>query len=400
MAKKDKPVDLSTLAQAQQTALARLHLKLTGDTHALLLDLLDKLTLKLTAHADEAGVINPMAANLLTDFTAIAWREFFSAYERRFQAARRQAALLSFAALPYYHNHFMNKAKAEAYRSPHALLTEADPPHVDVMAQAFYDPQLQDVLDAAANRVYSDGFKLSQRIWNLDQAGLAGLRQIITETIATGDSAWDAAKRLEAHLGAGQECPRWTSTRLYKLTKTDIAAGNTTGLIKGNPCLSKGVAYNALRLARNETQIVHAAATDEILKRQPWVQAEKVNLSPSHPPIDCDCPGVATGGEKGDGVYPVGTIKLPVHCQCLCHKTAVMMGEDDFIKQMRGWVNGTEKWAAMDDYSTWLGATRSTLTTVMTVGSVLYQQLVLPLERWLSSSEDELNAALEGGDSQ
>jgi hypothetical protein len=402
-------ITLETLPQAQQKAMARLHLKLTGDTHALLLDLLDKLRVKLAQAGDgDTGVIDPLAANTLTDFTAIAWREFFSAFERRFMAARREAALIAFAAVAAQHDYFFGFEKAESrpYR-PHPLplshrergerfsLLLEDAPQLGVVPEYFYEPQLKEVLDAAAERIYSDNFRLSQRIWNLDQEGLDGLRRIINEAIATGDSAWNTAKKLEAHLGMGQECPRWTSTRLYKLTKTDIAQGDTTGLIRGNPCASKGVAYNALRLARNETQIAHAMATDTILARLPWVQAEKVNLSPAHPPIECDCEAVANGGEKNDGVYPRGTISLPRHVQCLCFKTAVTMPPDDFVNKLRGWMNGSEKWSEMDTYASWTGNTAATIATSLAAGSVLYQQLMLPLERWLSDKEDDLNGALD-----
>lgn len=302
-------VALGELAGLQHVAMARLHLKFTADTHALLGELLEQVRAKLLTYVvDEEGHLNPLATGPLMDFTASAWREMFKKFQGRFEAAREQAALISFAALARYHRHFMGLMAEKAEAAP--------PGQVGVVAVPFYRPQLQEVLDAAAGRVYGDGFKLSQRIWNLDQRGLKGLQGIIMETIASGDSAWNAAQRLESYLGANQECPRWTRTRLYKLTKTDIAAGDRTGLVSGSPCASKGVAYNALRLARNEIQIVHAGATDAIFGRMPWVEQEQVVLSPSHPPIACVCEEVAAGGEKGGGVYPKGTIALPLHVQC------------------------------------------------------------------------------------
>ena len=272
-------------------------------------------------------------------------------------------------------------------------MIEAGPAQIGVVAEPFFEPQLREVLEAVAERVYSDGFKLSQRIWNLDQESLADIQGIIRETIANADSAWNAARRLENSLGMGQECPRWTSTRLFKLTKTDIARDDTRGLIRGNPYASKGVAYNALRLARNEIQIAHAAATDVIFQRQPWVQAEKVDLSPSHPPIECDCEEIATGGENGDGVYPKGTISLPRHVQCLCFKTAVLMNDDEFVEKLRGWMNGAAQWPEMDNYATWLGVTAQGITTA--IAGEVFEQLTLPLERWLNGNEDDLDSTLD-----
>ncbi len=275
----------------------------------------------------------------MSEFAAIAWREMFAAWELVFEQIRRQAGLIMFGGVAVYHRHFMSLVELTEERRGGVRgqeLLEQGPVEVGLVSEPFFEPQLQELLDAAADRVYGDGFKLSQRIWRLDQAGLAGIQKIISETIANGDSAWNAAKRLEVLLGMGQDCPRWTSTRLFRLTKSDIAAGDRRGLISGSPCGSKGVAYNALRLVRNEIQIVHGAATDAIFARQPWVQQEKINLSPSHPPIKCKCEDIVVEGEKRDGAYPLGKITLPIHVQCLCFKTAVLMDNDDFVTKMRG----------------------------------------------------------------
>lgn len=380
-------VALDELAGLQHVAMARLYLKFTADAHALLGELLEQVRAKLLTYVvDEEGHLNPLATGPLMDFTASAWREMFKKFQGRFEAAREQAALISFAALARYHRHFMGLTAEKAEAAPSG--------QVGVVPVPFYRPQLQEVLDAAAERVYGDGFRLSQRVWNLDQRGLKGLQGIIMETIASGDSAWNAAQRLESYLGANQECPRWTRTRLYKLTKTDIATGDRTGLISGGPCASKGVAYNALRLARNEIQIAHARATDAIFGRMPWVEQEQVVLSPSHPPIACVCEDVVAGGENGDGVYPKGTIALPLHVQCLCFLKAVLMKDDAFIERMRGWLDGSGAWPEMDSYATWLKGTRQTLAVAL--DTVLYEQLALPFINWLDGSEAEADAALGG----
>lgn len=383
-------IALDELAGLQHVAMMRLQLKFTADVHAMLAELLEKIRAKLLTYiVDDEGHLNPLAMGPLADVMASAWREMFKQYQGRFEAARRQAALISFAALARYHRYFTGLVaeKTEA-------LAEAGPPgQVGVIPVPFYQPQLQEVLDMAAARVYGDGFKLSQRIWNLDQRGLKGMQQIIMETIANGDSAWNAAQRLESYLGANQECPRWTRTRL-RLTKTDIAAGDQSGLVSGSPCESKGVAYSALRLARNEIQIAHAGATDAIFARMPWVEQEQVVLSPSHPPIECVCEEVTAGGENGDGVYPKGTISLPLHVQCLCFKVAVLMKDEDFINGMRGWLNSDAAWPEMDAYATWTKATRQTLAVAL--DTVLYEQLALPFINWLDGNEAEMDAALGG----
>lgn len=119
------------------------------------------------------------------------------------------------------------------------------------------------------------------------------------------------------------------------------------------------MSYKALRLARTEIQKIHALATDRMMAMQPWVEAEKVNLSAAHPERD-ECDDVVEGGEKGDGVYPVGTIELPLHPNCLCYKTAVLMDQKQFTNDLRAWMRGERPWAEMDAYAADLGVDLNT----------------------------------------
>lgn len=365
----------------------RLHIKLTADVHASLDKCRKDITKSLRQLAQDDGTIPPYAAGMIADSASDAWRIASNTITGRFMASRRQSTLIGFAALPYWHIKKLVPAIA-------AELQESGPPHIGIEPLAFFQPQLDEILTSTANRVYGDGFKLSDRIWNLDQRSLAGIQAVLHEGITSGNSAWNIAQKLEGHLGAGSDCPRWAKERLFKLTKTDIAGGDKTGLIKGNPCASSGVSYNALRLARNEIQIVHSAATDEIFRRQPWVKKEKINLSPSHPPIGCECEDIVDGGENGDGVYPLGEIALPVHVHCLCFKSSVSMTDSEFSSGLRGWLNGSESWAEMDNYATWVGATSKTIAAAE-MTKKLTNQLALPMLRWLGGSEKEINTMLE-----
>jgi len=252
-----------------------------------------------------------------------------------------------------------------------------------------FRPQLQEVLDAANRRLYGDGLTLSQRIWNQDQQSWNGIRATLMQGVAEGNSAWNVAKQLEQYLGGGRDCPRWTSTRLYARTKQDIASGDRTGLYSGTACAGQGVAYNALRLARNEFQVVHHMATDDIFSKMPWVEKEAINLSPSHPDIFCACEDVVVNGEDGTNVYPKGEISLPIHVQCLCYKTAVLMDDAAFVDKTRGWLNGTQPWGAMDDYASWLGVMpQNMFATSLAVG--IANDLVV----WLWGDEEDLEALL------
>lgn len=373
--KRPKPAEL---AESQQAALLRLHLKLTAKAHALFLGYADSISLKLLSVAGSDGIISPVAQAGILLYADKAWRDMYAEWKALFTAGRAIAAAIPFGVLAQYHQYFIP-----------AALSESSPVEIAARGVPFFEQQLQIILDETAARVYSDNFKLSDRIWRLDRDSRAGLRDAVNQVIASGESAYDGAKRVEKFLGAGRDCPRWTSTRL-SLTKGEIAGGDTRGLLSGNPCGSEGVAYNALRLMRNEIQIAHHAASDALFARQPWIEKEQINLSPAHPVTDI-CDDVVGSGEGGEGIYDKGTILLPLHVQCLCYKTAVLMADTDFRDKMRDWLAGGE-WAAMDDYAAWLGANRETVVGFL--GSDVIKQLMFNFDTWLSGDETALDTAL------
>lgn len=374
-------LDIDKVGPLRQTALLRVLLKLTGVVHEALVELNKEITAKLTSVSDEEGFIPAVAYHGIRVFVDGSWESTFQSLLKHFQAGRAIGAALPFGEMAAYHDHYI-----------HNVFEEADP-EVSIAARnvVWFENQLQEILDETAARVYGDGLILSDRIWRLDTNSRKGIIDIIYETVANGDSAWNGAKRVEKYLGAGEDCPRWTQARL-RLTKAQIASGDAAGLRSGNPCGSEGVAYNALRLMRNEIQIAHHSATDRIFARLPFVEKEKVMLSPAHPVPDI-CDDIVAGGDDGDGVYEKGTILLPLHVQCLCYKLAVMMSNADFQDRMRGWITGANEWLEMDDYAGWIGASRRNILTQL--GAEVIDNLGYQLVIWSSDNEAVIDEVLE-----
>lgn len=401
MAKKtlaDIPSDLAL--EAQQAGLMRLHLYFIGETHARLMDLADTFRSILTKHADEDGGLDGLGYLLAQRDMLAAWKKFYEGWDRLFETARWQAGSLAFGGLAVMQRRQSEVSESAGERisesriaNGRALLLEDEGPEPEL--DAVYRPQLQAVLDAADRRLYGDGLTLSQRLWKHDQQSWADIQATLAQGIADEESALNLAKALERLLGAGAECPRWTSTRLYKLTKSDIAGGNMTGLYSGAACAGQGVAYNALRLARNELQIAHHMATDALFGKMPWVEKEAINLSPSHPAINCACEDVVKSGENGTNVYKKGEVSLPIHVQCLCYKTAVLMDDNVFVDRLRGWLNGTQPWGAMDDFSSWLGVMPADVFSVSLAVGVANNLAV-----WLWGDEDDLDALMQSQPAQ
>lgn len=335
-------IPLDSLGAAQQQALIRLHLATVGVIHALVGAVTE--TARAAILRAAGGPEQPFAAAVAVaaqQAITPAWAGFMRDYEALLAGGMEAAAGIPFGVMA----------------AQHAALVL---PVVDELREAAeavpdFGGQLQEIVQAARQRVYSDNLTLSNRIWNLDNAGRQGIVDTLARAMLDGQSAWGAAQALEQYLGAGQDCPRWARARLRDLTKADIASSDPTGLMSGDQCRGQGVAYNALRLARNEIQTVHHMATDTLFARVPWIEQERVHLSTQHPKPDI-CDDVAGGGEKDTGIYPKGTIALPLHVQCLCYKTAVLADAGIFSDRLRGWLRGTAGWPEMDAYSRMIGS--------------------------------------------
>lgn len=353
-------IPLTKMYKAAFRALLRLQIYFMGRTQQLILEFQDKAETMILKRGGKDQIIDGTAGLLLQTELAKAWGNTWSDWTEEFQQARREAGLIAFGVAAVFHDRLVLPAVSNVEE---AQISEAK------IVDGVYEPQLKILLNVAEEFLHGDTLNLSGRIWRIDRDARDGINSVLMKGIANGDSAWNVAKELEQFLGADADCPRWTSTRLYGLTKTEIAQGDITGLLsrpKGaapgsltavlvdNPCNGRGVSYNALRLARTEIQRMHALATDRMLAKQPWVEQEKVNTSPSHGETDI-CDDVASGGEKNDGVYPVGTIQLPLHPHCICFKTAVLMKEKEFTSKLNGWLKGGEDWEEMDSYANDLG---------------------------------------------
>lgn len=382
-------IPASKVWQAQQAALMRLQLYLVVRTHEILRavladcrDALEEAYQGSGVSGQDAGVWDALSTHLAIEGVTTAWRKGFDELKRVFEALRWEAGALPFGMLAVLHR----EAFADLTQS-RKVAKESLSPLQEAGSGVVFEPQLKAILDAARDRVWGDGFNLSGRIWRLDQEGLEGIRRVVFEGVAKGDSAWNVAKKLEPFLGAGQDCPRWGRSRLYKLTKGDIAGGDRTGLYTGDECDGQGVAYKALRLFRNESQIAHHRAFDAILARIPWIEKIKIHLSPAHPETDI-CDDVISNGENGEGIYPKDANPLQIHVNCLCYPEGIQMPPNDFADKLHGWLGG-ENQPDMDAYAAGLGVGRSGIADVnLAVG------MSNKLLTWLWSGPDELDAAV------
>jgi hypothetical protein len=372
-------VALGSLDKAAFKALLRLQVYFTGRTHELMIEFGKQAQAVLLKHGDADGILDGARGFKAQSDLLKMWGDIFKVWQDEFLQARREAASLPYGVLAVRHERLVRPVISEQL----SVIPQGDDVSESI-EDGVFKPQIEILLNLAAEYLYGGKARnLDGRIWNIENEGRDAINNVIMQGIADGDSAWNIAKKLEQFLGAGQDCPRWTSTRLYGRTASDKSAGDTTGLLSGNDCDGRGVSYNALRLARTEIQKAHALATDKVLMAQPWVEKEQCHLSAAHPETD-ECDDVIANGEDGKGIYAVGTIEYPLHPHCFCFKTAVLMDEKLFTSQLNGWLKG-ESWPEMDAYKSIIGG-NETISLMPDAAS---------LAVWLFGDEDKLNGLLQ-----
>jgi hypothetical protein len=362
-------IPLTRMYQASFKAVVRLHLYFTGRTHELFSEFSTKAQAMILRKGGRDQVIDGTDGYIIQTELVKLWGDTFTEWSEEFQKVRREAVSIPFGVMAVAHERLVRPVVSGQL----SVVNER-------VEDGVFSPQLGTLLNAAEQYLYGDSLNLSQRIWRIDRDARDGITNVLLNGISTGDSAWNIAQQLEQYLGANQDCPRWTSTRLYGRTKTQIAQGDTTGLVS-SPCDGRGVSYNALRLARTEIQKAHALATDRILLSQPWVEKEQIHLSAAHPETDI-CDDTVQGGHDGKGIYAVGDIELPLHPNCLCYKTAVLMEEREFTSRLNGWLTGREAWGEMDDYADLIGGDvqKSILPNAVNLAVWLFSD---ELEKWI-----------------
>lgn len=289
----------------QHVAVSRLTLYLAAQIHAELGKVQTWLTTQVQQAADEDG--NVSAAQVLPLLPVLdgKWRAFMTTYTALLQRAREQAADIAFTPLWHRNNALLPQPLTQFQEASFEPLSD----DWRKLAQMWISRR-NHALQVAQQRTYSDGLMLSQRIWRLDNGGLSSIRATLAQGMAERTSAVRLAQNLEQALGADMEMPRWAYARLNKMTASERAV-DATGLLHDPAFSTQGVAYNALRLARNEIQYANHAVTSEIAQRFPGITGRKSVLSPAHPKLDI-CDEYAAGGPYGkDANF------LPLHPQCV-----------------------------------------------------------------------------------
>lgn len=362
---------------ASAFALVKMHLWTMGEIHRTLAEVGKETRADLDRIGDrplELGDIGPIYAAFVARWTR--WIEWYA--DTLFRLIG-QAAAVKYAPAALAHDAIILPFK------PEADLEEVVRPPITSPDMGALELVNYVRRETMAPRVY-DQTGLSGRIWRLDNQTRSQINATLNQAVANQWTPWQTAEAVEGFLGFGADCPRWTRARISATNPVLIAQGDRTGLVSGGACRSQGVAYNALRLSRTELQYAANLMTQELHRLSPWVEAERVNLSPQHPRPDI-CDDVAGGGETGDGIYPIGDISLPLHPHCLCYFTAELIDPRQFNRLMRDYLRagagGSSRWPSMGGWASFVGGSLFVgLATTYTANV---------MANWLQGSPEELD---------
>jgi len=210
---------------------------------------------------------------------------------------------------------------------PRELLSRAieDPESPFLLIPRYGEGLPQSVRDTVWNERWFDGNTLSDRIWTQERVLRQNLQGMVEQSINEGRSAVEFAKGVEEYL----EKPgtAWTTNIRPSITG------------KGS------VKYNALRLARTETNRAYWKGEQLGHKESIIVKGTKRNLSASHPldwppsaafrGYDEECQYYAEDDHHGlgPGVFPAGEA-VEDHVQGLCYLTSVLLEEDELLSTL------------------------------------------------------------------
>mgnify|MGYP000904179854 CR=1 FL=1 len=212
---------------------------------------------------------------------------------------------------------FIRAAAQEYQGKGREILTKAatDPAAPFLLGTQFGTGLAGHVRRVVWKRRWADGWALSDRIWETDRVLRKNLHDMIEQCVNEGLSAVEFSRAVEQYLL--KPGPAWTT----KITPSVTGRGS--------------IKYNALRLARTETNNAYRLTHALGAKNSTIVKGIKWNLSHSHPEPDiCDEWATQDLYGLGPGVYPPDKLP-PGHPNCLCYLTDELYTGQELIARLK-----------------------------------------------------------------
>ena len=192
----------------------------------------------------------------------------------------------------------------------------------------------ESVVRSVLNRFFTDGYDISDRIWNVGSDYKLQINRVIAGGFAHGRDPAKIAEDISAYIKDGKKI-------LPKRWGPSLTAKKKT-LFKR---IGRRVDYRALRLVRSELAMSLQESAIESGRTNPaainlydWI------LSPNRQQWKCDCPNNAAGS-------PYTRDELPdyAHSNCMCRIQPRLMEPAKFHADLKRWIDG-DTVDYLDDY--------------------------------------------------
>lgn len=185
------------------------------------------------------------------------------------------------------------------------------------------------VVRSVINRMFADGYTLSERIWRVGSDYPTQINRVISSGFAQGRDPVKIAKDLQVYIRDGKPA-------LAKRYGPDLTAGTKAWMrrIRGQ------VDYRALRLVRSELYMSLQEAGRESGRANPgatevydWI------LNAGRQIWNCACEDYAGGGPI-DGGYDYHDVPSYPHPHCQCRTQARLRNHKQFTGDLKRWSRG------------------------------------------------------------
>lgn len=180
------------------------------------------------------------------------------------------------------------------------------------------------LIRSIVNRMYTDGYTLSYRVWKVGSAYQDQITRVMTAGLANGRSTVQVARDIQVYIADGKTA---LVNRYGELKRGTKAFVNRIG---------NRVDYRALRLVRSELYAGLQDAAKEHGRVNPgcvdlydWV------LEAARQHWDCSCPENASNGP-----YTYENVPAYSHANCRCSIRPVLRDTRTFYNDIKSWVNG------------------------------------------------------------
>lgn len=175
-----------------------------------------------------------------------------------------------------------------------------------------------------------EGYKLSDRVWNLTKQKRFELDRAVKTAVGQGTPAKELAETIRKYLREPDK-----TFRRVKDANGNLVESQSRKEYKPGKGIYKTSEANAMRLARNEINIAYRTADFERWQGMDMIRGIVVKLSNRHPVFDiCDY-------LKGE--YPKTFKFTGWHPQCLCHAEPILISERDLSRYEDYLLGITEK---------------------------------------------------------